>query len=179
MGAERHRRRRGHGARQPVKTNGPLFRQFGTALDASIYNPKQLNSPGENHVTTDPTRTFPDLAQILINNTNAVDGDCPGTRAAPPPSGQSNVPQPLIDCYSEWLPTASYPGPMHFRLTARDGHPAGGGIESSDTTISLAPGTGPFLVTSHGAGGTVDGHAPVTVTWDVAGTNLPRSERRT
>ena len=61
---------------------------------------------------------------------------------------------------------------MHFRLTARDGHPAGGGIESSDTTISLAPGTGPFLVTSHGAGGTVDGHAPVTVTWDVAGTNL-------
>ena len=62
---------------------------------------------------------------------------------------------------------------MHFRLTARDGHPAGGGIESSDTTISLAPGTGPFLVTSQGAGGTVDGHAPVTVTWDVAGTNLP------
>ena len=83
------------------------------------------------------------------------------------------MPQPQIDCYSEFLPTASYLGPLHFRLTARDGHPAGGGIESSDTTISLAPGTGPFLVTSHGAGGTVDGHAPVTVTWDVAGTNLP------
>ena len=83
------------------------------------------------------------------------------------------MPQPQIDCYSEFLPTAVYPGPMHFRLTARDGHPAGGGIESSDTTISLAPGTGPFLVTSQGAGGTVDGHAPLTVTWDVAGTDLP------
>ena len=79
----------------PSKTNGPIFRQFGTALDASIYNPKQLNSPGENHVTTDPTRTFPDLAQILINNTNAVTGDCPGPPIPPsPPTGGTNVPQP-------------------------------------------------------------------------------------
>src|SRR5262249_53002456 len=42
------------------KTNGPLFRQFGTALDGSIYDPHASPSPGENMVTTDPTRVFPD-----------------------------------------------------------------------------------------------------------------------
>ena len=26
----------------PSKTNGPIFRQFGTALDTTVYDPKQL-----------------------------------------------------------------------------------------------------------------------------------------
>jgi hypothetical protein len=156
----------------PSKTTGPLFRQFGTALDAAIYDPHQFNSPGENHVTRNPERVFPDLAQILANNTNAATGDCPGAPAPPsPPTGGTNVPQPLIDCYSEFLPTAVYPGPIHFRLTARDGHPHGGGVASSDTVLNLAPGTGPFLVTSQGAPATLDSLTTQTVTWDVAGTN--------
>ena len=154
------------------KTTGPLFRQFGTALNAAIYDPHQYNSPGENHVTTNPTRVFPDLGQILANNTNAATGDCPGAPAPPPPtSGGTNVPQALIDCYSEFLPTSVYPGPLHLRLTARDGHPSGGGVASSDTVVNLAPGTGPFLVTSQGAAATLDGLATVPVTWNVAGTD--------
>ena len=32
------------------------------------------NSPNENHLTTSPTRVFPDLQQILDNNTNADTG---------------------------------------------------------------------------------------------------------
>ena len=156
----------------PAKVTGPLFRQFGTAMDDTIYDETIYNSPGLNAVTTNPTRVFPDLAQILANNTNAVTGDCPGAPAPPPPpSGPSNVPLPMIDCYSEFLPTAGYAGPMHFRLTARDGNPGAGGIGSEDTEIVLAPGTGPFLVTSHGSAGTVDGGSSQTVTWDVAGTN--------
>ena len=65
------------------KIDGPLFRQFGTRLDASIYDPHASPSPGENTVTTDPTRVFPDMAQILADNTNAETGKCP---AAPPRS---------------------------------------------------------------------------------------------
>jgi hypothetical protein len=151
------------------KTSGPLFRQFGTALDLTQYDPTVYNNPGVNAVTTDPTRVFPDLAQLLAGNTNARTGDCPG---APPPATGA-IPPAMIDCYSEFLPTTVYPGPMNFRLTVRDGNPGAGGITSQDTAISLATGTGPFLVTSQEVTGTLEGDAPLEITWDVAGTDGP------
>jgi Metallo-peptidase family M12B Reprolysin-like len=150
----------------PQKTSGPLFRQFGTALDASIYNPDQYDSPGENHPTRDPTRVFPDMDQVLAGNTNANTGDCPN---GPPPLTPP-VPPGLIDCYSEFLPTPAYTGPMHFRLTARDGRAGGGGVASAETIVSLAPGTGPFRVTAPSAPRTRGSRTTQTVTWDVAGT---------
>ena len=64
-----------------TKTNGPLFRQFGTAAVVSPADTLEYYSPGLNAVTTNPTRVFPDLAQIVANNTNAKTGSCP---AAPP-----------------------------------------------------------------------------------------------
>ena len=55
-----------------AKSNGPLFRQFGTRLDNHEYDPHAYGScaplgddNGENCVTTDPTRVFPDMRQIL------------------------------------------------------------------------------------------------------------------
>jgi hypothetical protein len=153
----------------PQKTSGPLFRQFGTALDASIYDPGLYDSPGENHPTGDPTRVFPDMAQVLAGNTNANTGDCPNG----PPPPMPPVPPGLIDCYSEFLPTPGYAGPMHFRLTARDGRAGGGGVASAETIVSLAPGTGPFRVTAPSAprAPRTRGSGPTqTVTWDVAGT---------
>jgi hypothetical protein len=147
-----------------TKNTGPLFRQFGTALDMSLYDVHQYNSPGENHVTTDPTRVFPDMAQILSNNTDANTGSCPAAGPAP-------VDPLIIDCYSEYLPKTGYPGPMHFRLTARDGHPGGGGVNSADTTVNLAAGTGPFLVTSQSSPASYDGGSSQNVTWNVAGTD--------
>jgi outer membrane protein OmpA-like peptidoglycan-associated protein len=128
-------------------------------------------SPGENVVTTDPTRTFPDLAQILAGNTNAQTGQCPAAPAAP-----TAVPPATIDCYSEFLPTADWTGflgdrTMNFRLTARDGHVGGGGIGSAATHVTVAPLAGPFLVTSQGTAQTLQAGEPLSVTWDVAGTD--------
>jgi reprolysin-like metallo-peptidase family M12B/putative Ig domain-containing protein len=148
-----------------TKTNGPLFRQFGTALQTAIYVPSQYNSPGENMVTTDPTRVFPDMAQIVANNTNAETGTCPAGN---------------IDCFSEFLPTASYVGfganasplSLHFRLTVRDGQ---GGVNSngtSETLLLLATNAGPFLVTSPNTAVTYTGGSTQTVTWNPANTNL-------
>jgi predicted outer membrane repeat protein len=77
----------------------------------------------------------------------------------------------LIDCYSEWLPTAGYLGPMHFRLTARDGQPDAGGVASADTTVNLALGTGPFLVTAPAGGAVWEPGGTATVSWNVAGTD--------
>ncbi|MBF9132418.1 hypothetical protein I0C86_26220 [Plantactinospora sp. S1510] len=161
-----------------TKANGPLFRQFGTAAIVSPSDALEYHSPGQNAVTTDPTRIFPDLAQIAGNNTNARTGTCPAAPPIPPSGGASNVPPEVVDCYSEFLPTADWVGvpgdrTLHFRLTARDARPGGGGIGRADTALTLAPTAGPFLVTSQAtAGDTLTGGSALPVSWDVAGTDV-------
>jgi len=151
-----------------VKLNGPLFRQFGTRAIVTSAGTLEYSSPGQNQVTTDPTRVFPDMAQILANNTNAVTGACPTPGTTPTATE--------IDCFSEFLPTAAYvgvagtnaaPASLNFKLTARDGR---GGVNSATTTLVLAPAAGPFLVTSPNTAATINA-GPQTVTWNVANTN--------
>jgi hypothetical protein len=86
-----------------------------------------------------------------------------------------------VDCFSEFLPTAAYVGvplvnasplSLHFRLTARDGRPDGGGVNTAVTTLLLATNAGPFLVTSPNAAVAYPGGSAQMVTWDVANTNL-------
>jgi trimeric autotransporter adhesin len=160
----------GTGLISNIKTNGPLFRQFGQRAIVNGTDTLEFQSPGENVVTSNPTRVFPDMAQILANNTNAESGACP--TASPTPTGEQ------IDCFSEFLPTAAYvgfagvnanPASLNFKLTARDGR---GGVNSATTTLVLAPGAGPFLVTSPNTAVTLDAGVPQTVTWSVANTNL-------
>ncbi len=62
---------------------------------------------------------FPDLPQILANNTNAVTGTCPDPPPQPPTGNASNVPIPTIDCYSEFLPTAATSGSRASTLRPR------------------------------------------------------------
>jgi hypothetical protein len=146
-----------------VKTNGPLFRQFGerAVFNAGIYNP-----PGQNQVTTNPTRVFPDLVQILANQTNAETGNCSAL------TGDAQ-----LNCNSEFLPTADYvgfagvnasPARLNMRLTARDGR---GGVNSADTVLTLAPGAGPFLVTYPNTSVTLRSESLQTITWNVANTD--------
>ena len=118
---------------------------------------------------------FPDIQQILDNNTNAVTGGCPDGPIAPP------VPIAVKECFAEFLPTSDYVGfagannssplSLHFRFTARDGK---GGTNSGDTTLLIDNTAGPFLVTAPNtsavrwtAGSTRN------MTWDVANTNTP------
>lgn len=159
----------GTGLVSNTKLDGPLFRQFGKQAVVSTAQSLLYNSPGENLVDGNPTRVFPDMAQILANNTNAETGVCP-TASATPTAAQ-------IDCYSEFLPTASYvgfgvnaaPASLNFKLTARDGK---GGVNSANTQLILAPTAGPFLVTAPNTAVTVDGTSTQTVSWAVANTNV-------
>ena len=153
-----------------TKASGPLFRQFGTRAVVSAADTLLYNSPGQNVVNTNPTRVFPDLPQILVNNTNAETGACAAASATP--TG------PEIDCFSEFLPTADYVGfagvnasplSLNFKLTARDGR---GGVNSATTTLLLAAGAGPFLVTSPNTAVTLNSGSAQTVTWSVANTNV-------
>ena len=151
-----------------TKSDGPLFRVFGVAAQVSSAQSHQSPSPGENLADGSATRTFPDLAQILAGNTNARTGTCP---AAPADPG-AVVPAAVVDCYSEFLPTSDYTGPLHFRLTARDGFAGGGGTAYDDVVLTLDSSAGPFLVSSRRtAGQPAEGGGSETVTWDVNGTD--------
>jgi hypothetical protein len=152
-----------------IKVNGPLFRQFGTQALVTNAATLQYYSPGENIVTANPSRTFPDMVQILANNTNAETGACPAASTTP------TVEQ--IACFSEFLPTAAYvgvadvnasPASLNFRLTVRDGN---GGVGNAATQLVLAQGAGPFLVTSPNTAATLE-TGTRTVTWSVANTNV-------
>ncbi|WP_221634662.1 M12 family metallo-peptidase [Nocardioides luti] len=155
-----------------TKTDGPLFRVFGTAAQVSDDDALVSPSPGENLADGTTSRTFPDLTQVLAGNTNAASGTCP----AAPADTSAEVPAATVDCYSEFLPTSSYGnsvtgGAMHFRLTARDGFPTGGGTAHDDVVLTTSPSAGPFLVTSRPtAGQPAQGGTPETVTWAVNGT---------
>ncbi|NRR32825.1 hypothetical protein HSX11_21895 [Oxalobacteraceae bacterium] len=155
----------GTGLINNTKKNGPLFRQFGLRAAVTEDDAIEYHSPGENHTSSNPVRVFPDLAQILANNSNAVTGACP-VSATPTLAD--------IDCYSEFLPTASYaggngnPAALNFRLTARDGR---GGVGSASTRLLLAPGAGPFLVTAPNSAVTLEAGSSQTVSWNVANTS--------
>ena len=157
-----------------TKANGGLFAMFPKSGQISATDTLMYDSPGENHLTSDPTRVFPDLQQILDNNTNADTGSCPAGPIAPP------VPQSITECYAEFLPTSDYVGfsgggtnnssplSLHFRFTARDGK---GGVNAADTTLLLDNASGPFLVTEPNTAVSYVGGSNQTVTWDVAGTD--------
>ena len=154
-----------------VKTSGPLFRVFGTPLLEPPYVETEYNAEGTNVVGPNPTRVFPDLAQILSGNTNAVTGACPPFTGVWP----ELVPDSSIECYSEFLPTADWVGflndrTLNFRVTVRDHQRPGGGVGNADTRLTIDPAAGPFLVTSQGSEATLDGGTEQTVTWEVAGT---------
>ena len=161
-----------------TKVNGPLFRQFGVAAQVSATDTLLTPSPGENHVDTNPTRVFPDMAQIVSGNTNAATGACPPAPPVPPTGAVPPVDPKIVDCFSEFLPTAAWVGvlsdqTLNFRLTARDYRPGGGGIGNAATKLTIAPLAGPFRVTAPSVAQSMYAQSPQTVTWDVAGTDLP------
>ena len=130
-------------------TDGPLFRMFGAPPAGG----------GLNAAPTATWRSFPDVDQVLADDTNAATGACV-----------------TIACYSEVLPTSGWigldgPRTLHFRVTARDNHPGFGGTSRADVALTVAAGTGPFRLTSQGAAATAGVGAALPVTWDVAGTD--------
>lgn len=90
--------------------------------------------------SSSPTRTFPRLSDLL-NNT---------------------VP------FGEVLPTTTRS--LNFRVTVRDNHAGGGGVDFDAMSISVTNTAGPFQVTSPNTAVTWNGTDTETVTWNVANT---------
>lgn len=152
------------------KVFGPLFRQFGDNARVTRDGALQSPSPGQNSASSEPTRWFPDLEQVLRGRTNAATGRCPAVRG-------SRVRDRVLDCYSEFLPTEVYRGgagvgrrTMHFRLTARDASASAGGTGHADVALRVRRSAGPFLVRSQRLGRAVNAGDVVGVRWAVNGT---------
>ena len=134
-----------------TKTNGPLFRVFGAAAplcaDTLLYD-----LPGENFAGTSPSRTFPDLAQIVAGNTNSKTGTRSGAGRRP----RERRADP-VDCFSEFLPTSDWTDlaspcvmllPALLRGTSSPPTAAAdhaGGLSLRDVALTVRPTAGPFL----------------------------------
>ncbi len=90
--------------------------------------------------TTSPSRLFPKLATILAGS---VDN-------------------------KEKMPTVGRT--MVMRVTARDNRAGGGGVNTSDVTITVNATSGPFLITSQNSAVSYPGNSAQTVTWSVNNT---------
>jgi hypothetical protein len=87
-----------------------------------------------------PTRTFPQLSDIL--------------------SG--------VSTFGESLPTTTRS--MNFRITVRDNHLGGGGVNTGAMRVNVSAGSGPFAVTQPASATTWTAGSNQTVTWNVANT---------
>jgi Metallo-peptidase family M12B Reprolysin-like len=134
---------------------GPLFRVFGTAQRADTG--EVYNSTPKNAATTNPSRDFPDVAQVMADNTDAV------TDCGPVTTDAGN------DCWSEYLPKVNRT--MNFRVTARDGNAQAGGNGFADTQLTVSAAAGPFRLTSQATDSDNGTAATLPVTWSVAGTD--------
>jgi hypothetical protein len=90
---------------------------------------------------TSTARTFPKLTDILNNTTT----------------------------FGESLPTTTRN--LTFRLTARDNHSGGGGVDYSSVVLNVTNAAGPFLVTVPNTATTWTAFSAQPVTWNVANTN--------
>ena len=172
---DRHRAGLNH-----VKTDGPLFRQFGAGATSAATDTLKYHSPGENAVDDNPTRVFPDMEQILANNTNAATGTCP----TPPPAPTAPCRSPTRECFSEFLPTTDWVGflgdrTMNFRLTARDSKPGGGGDrQRGDEAHGRAVRRARSGSRRRRSRRSSTAPRAQTITWDVAGTDVVADQRR-
>lgn len=110
------------GAPNSATGNAPLFRFFPP--------------------TSQPTRTFPKLNDILTNT----------------------------QIKGEKLP--SYARSMKFRLVARDNKAMAGATGKAEMTVTVSAAAGPFLVTTYNTLDTAYVGATETITWNVANTNV-------
>lgn len=104
-------------------------------------------------------------------------GSSPSFRSLPPSSSATRTFPRLNDIIenlarsTEVLPT--YTRQLNFRCTVRDNHPSGGAVAWEGIRLQATDQAGPFLVQSPNTGEEVwKAGDDVTVTWDVARTNL-------
>ncbi len=112
----------------------------------------------------------------LITNppaTTATQG--PVFRSFPPETSPTrffpNLPAIVAGTSPTWEVLPGVSRTMDFRVTVRDNAPGGGCTDEDDVALEFFDSAGPFLVTGPGMDGCFAAEGPMTVDWDVAGTD--------
>ena len=158
-----------------TKTNGPLFAMFPKSGPISEADTLLYNSPGENHLTTSPTRVFPDLA--------ADPGQQHERRhrvRARRRRSRRRCRSRSKECFAEFLPTADYVGfagtnAARSRCTSasRPVTGKGGGGTAAPTRRCCSPPTpGRSSSPRRTRRVTWPAGSTQTVTWNMANTNI-------
>ena len=158
-----------------TKTNGPLFRQFGTRARRQRDGHAAVPLAGREHGRR---RTRRGCSRTWRRSWPTTPTRRPAPARPRRPRRRPSRSRRLRDCFSEFLPTADWVGflgdrALNFRLTARDGQ-AGRrrGRLRRDQAHARAV-AGPFRVTSQAdRRRSSTARSPQTVTWDVAGTDV-------
>ena len=176
---DRRRQRRGTALVNNTKAQRaavPAVREAATVSPTGT-----LESPlaGRERMTTDPTRVFPDLAQILAEQHQRRHRGLPG-RAAPPATAAGaaatrglllGVPADRRLGRRRRRPDPALPAHRPGRQPRRRRH------RQRRRGADVAPAAGPFLVTSQATPAAHLGGGTTPVTWDVAGTRHRADQR--
>ena len=133
-----------------TKTNGVIFRQLGVGADIPLADSLQVQlagpEPGRGRTRRGRSRTCSRSWPTTRTPTPAAARRRPRRGGTVPVATARVLLGVAADGVTGRLPADRS---MTFRLTARDGKMAGGGIGFAQTKVTIAPLAGPFRVTSH------------------------------
>jgi hypothetical protein len=168
----------GNGRLCPVITNtgnSPPNVSAGSDYTIPANTPFALTATGSDPEADALTYCWEEFDLGAPGPPNTDNGNRPIFRSfAPVPSPVRTFPQ-LGDILSgtptfgESLPVTTRS--MNFRVTARDNHAGGGGVNTSAMRVNVSAGSGPFVVTQPGSSTTWTAGSDQTVTWNVANTS--------
>ena len=160
----------GTGLLNNTKTNGPLFRQFGTRGRRERDGHAALQLAGREPRHHEPHARVPGYGADPDQQHERRNRQLPVRPQRPPTAARSTASRSSCRhaAYVGFAGVNASPLSLHFRLTARDGR---GGVNSAATTLLLATGAGPFLVTSPNTAVTLDGGSTQNLTWNLANTD--------
>ncbi len=127
--------------------NGDAITYCWEEYDLGTQSPPDTDASGARPIfrsfdpTTNPSRTFPKLSDVLGN----------------------------VSTFGESLPSINRT--MNFQVTVRDNRAAGGGINTATQQVIVSAGAGPFLVTAPNTAVSWTGGTQQAVTWNVANTS--------
>ncbi len=113
--------------------------------------------------------------ELITNPPAATATQGPVFRSFPPTPSPTryfpNLPSILSGTPQMWEVLPSVSRTMDFRVTARDDAAGGGCTDEDNIALEFFSSAGPFRVTAPAAAACFAAEGPMTVTWDVAGTN--------